>query len=161
MPISARFLRTSAEKKKRGADVGREKGANGLATRHRRRLLLNQEEEKELAMRPALPWHIPLHGRYAQTHTIPSKAKRLPRSASPTLKLDEACARHLRPLPQQVSGPKSSSAQILHALQSIVKCHNRVFEVLFPQFQSRSMSSQNVVFALWVVIPCSTKSLQF
>ena len=46
---------------------------------------------------------------------------------------------------------KSSSARILHALQSFVQCHNWVFEVLFPQFQPRLISSQNVVFSLWVI----------
>ena len=43
------------------ADVGIEERAEGPTARHRYRLLLNQEE-KELAMRPVLPWHIPLHG---------------------------------------------------------------------------------------------------
>ena len=58
---SSHFLRTSAEK--------RRKRTEGLTVRRIRRLLLNQEE-KELAMRPILPWHFPFHLRCAQTHTI-------------------------------------------------------------------------------------------
>ena len=46
--------------------------------------------------------------------------------------------------------------RILHALQSFVQCHDRDFEVFFPQFQSRFISSQNVVFALWVITILST-----
>ena len=42
-------------------------------------------------------------------------------------------------------------ARILHALQGYVQSQNRVFEVLFPQFQSRFMSSYDVVFEFWVV----------
>ena len=49
----------------------------------------------------------------------------------------------------QVSGQNSSQARILHALQRFVQCHNRVFEVLFRQFQSRFISSLNDVFAFW------------
>ena len=41
-----------------------------------------------------------------------------------------------------------SMCRILHALQRFAQCHNRVFEVLFPQIQSRF---QKVVFALWVI----------
>ena len=37
---------------------------------HSHQLLL-YEEEKELAMRPILPWNGPLHGRCAQTHAVP------------------------------------------------------------------------------------------
>ena len=58
--ISAHFLRTSAEKREVRMSAAK-KGLKSLATRHRRRLLLNQEET-ELVMRPVLPWHIPLHG---------------------------------------------------------------------------------------------------
>ena len=48
----------------KGADVSIEEGAEGLTSRHHPRLLLNQEE-KELAVRPVLSWHIPLDGRCA------------------------------------------------------------------------------------------------
>ena len=51
----------------------------------------------------------------------------------------------------RISVQKSSLARILHALQNFVQCHNRVFEVLLPQFQSRLISSQNVIFAFWVI----------
>ena len=52
-----------------GADVSVDERAEVLTARHYRRLLLNQEET-ELAARPVLSWHIPLHGRCAQTHTV-------------------------------------------------------------------------------------------
>ena len=42
-------------------------------------------------------------------------------------------------------------APILHALQSVVQCHHHIFQMLFPQFQSRFISSQNAVFAFWVM----------
>ena len=74
--MSARFLRTSPEKEG-GTDVSIEEGTEGLTDRHRRRLLLNQEE-KELAMRPVHPWHIPLHGRCAYTHTLSIGSKQGP-----------------------------------------------------------------------------------
>ena len=45
----------------RRPDVSSEEEAQSLSTWHRRRLLLHQEE-KELATRPVLPWHVPLHG---------------------------------------------------------------------------------------------------
>ena len=54
--MSAHFLRT-AEK---STDVSIEDGIEGLTDWPRCRLLLNQEE-KELAMRPVLSWHFPLH----------------------------------------------------------------------------------------------------
>ena len=37
---------------------------------------------------------------------------------------------------------RSSAVRLFHALQGFVQCHIWVFEVLFPQFQSRSISSQ-------------------
>ena len=43
-----------------------------------------------------------------------------------------------------------SLARILRALQGFVQSHNWVFQVLFPQFQSR-FSSHNVVFAFLVI----------
>ena len=42
-------------------------------------------------------------------------------------------------------------ARILHALQSCVRCHHHIFQMLFPQFQSCFISSQNAVFAFWVM----------
>ena len=54
---------------------------------------------------------------------------------------------------------KTSLARLLHALQIFVQCHNRVFEVLFPQFQSRFLffprwclcvrSHKNPLSCLW------------
>ena len=62
MAVSA--LLEDISREEGSADVSIDEGAEGLAARHRRRLLLNQEE-KELAKRPVLSWHIPLHGRCA------------------------------------------------------------------------------------------------
>ena len=42
---------------------------------------------------------------------------------------------------------RPSAVRFCNALRGFVQCRNWVFEVLFPQFQSRSISSQNVVFA--------------
>ena len=42
-------------------------------------------------------------------------------------------------------------ARILHALQSCVRCHHYIFQMLFQQFQSCFISSQNGVFAFWVM----------
>ena len=81
--ISTHFLRTSAEKG--GADVCIEEGSE--RSHQRQRWLLLNQEEKELAVRPVLPCHIPLHGRCAQTPTIPwiqGGPNAPPRSASPT-----------------------------------------------------------------------------
>ena len=61
----------------------------------------------------------------------PSRAKRPPRSASPT----------------DFGGSLRRPLEI-----------DRVFEVLFPQFQSRVTSSQNVVFVLWATKILSTIS---
>ena len=51
------------------ADARVDERAEGLIVRRNRLLLLNQEE-KELVMRPVLPWHVPVHGCCAQTHTM-------------------------------------------------------------------------------------------
>ena len=60
--VTRRYARTSSGLQQRGGtNVCLEEGAEGFTTRHRRRLLLDQEEKK-LAMRPVLPWHNPLHG---------------------------------------------------------------------------------------------------
>ena len=50
---------------KESADARIDERAKSLTVRRNRRLLLNQEE-KERAMRPVLPWHVPFHGRCAQ-----------------------------------------------------------------------------------------------
>ena len=59
-----RTLLEDISREKEGTDASIEEGTEGLTVRRNRRLLLNQEE-KELAMRPVLPWYIPLHGRCA------------------------------------------------------------------------------------------------
>ena len=52
--MSAHFLRTS-EEKHREADARIDERTKG-------RLLLLNQEEKELAVRPVLPWPVPFHG---------------------------------------------------------------------------------------------------
>ena len=64
---------------------------------------------------------------------------------------DRGCDRNWKLIPW-------ASIRILHAPQSFVQCHHWIFEVLFPQFQSRFVSSQNVVLALWVIKILSTIS---
>ena len=81
--MSAQFLRRSAEKR-RSTDVSIEEWTGGLTARHRRQLLLNQEE-KELAMRPELPWHFHSMDLCANTHypSDPSGANALPNRPFP------------------------------------------------------------------------------
>ena len=82
---SAHFLVTSAMKKE-GVDVSREEGAKGLATQHRRLLVLHQDEKSSRhAAHTSLPHSTPLM-LCVNTHypTGPRRAKRPPRSASPT-----------------------------------------------------------------------------
>ena len=79
MAMSARFLRTSAEKRG-SADVSSEEGAEGLATRHYRRLLLNRHAART-SLAHSTPRMLCVNTHYP---TGPSWAKRPPRSASPT-----------------------------------------------------------------------------
>ena len=110
---TAHFLRTSAEKRA-STDVSIEEGAERLTDPHRRPILLNREE-KELAMRPVLPWHIPLHGGCAQTHTIHRiqiGPNALPDRLFPQT-LEEANARHCETPFRQALGPRPL-IQIFH-----------------------------------------------
>ena len=139
-PIRAHDLTVSAEK------TGPE--FDQLTEDHR---LFVQNEEEELTMRPTLSWNVPMRGCCVQTHAVP----RVQTGPHP---FSHKGLFHISgTMPRQISGQKSSFARILHARQSFLQCHNRVFEVLLPQFQSRLISSQNVVFAFWVIkilLPC-------
>ena len=64
-----RALLEDISREKGGADVSIGDGAEGLTTRHHCRLPLNREE-KELAVRPVRPWHIPLRGYAVRKHTL-------------------------------------------------------------------------------------------
>ena len=124
--------------------------------------LFLQEEEEELTMRPTLPWRrfnawmlcVNAHRFMDSTRVKPFPTKVCPTSLAPCL--SPPGHKPLKTTFTTRLGPKSSLARILHALQSFVQCHDRVLEVFFPQFQSRFFSSQNVVFAFWVVKILST-----
>ena len=131
---STRFLKTSTEKKG-GTDVSIEEGAEGLTARHRRRLLLNQEA-KEVARRPVLPWHIPLLLGCAQTptiHRIPFGPNALPYRLLPQT-LKEANSGNWRTVPPQNLEPKNTpctnSPRTSNALSSATI---GIFEVLFTK----------------------------
>ena len=113
-------------------------------------------------MRPILRWNVPMRGGCAQTHAVPRiqmGANTFPQRFCPT-----SLAPCLSPLGRKplkttsATGltPKNQLSTNSPHTQSFVQCHNRVFEVLFPQFQSLLTSSQNVVFAFWVTnfLPC-------
>ena len=78
-----RALLEDISREKGSANVSSEEGAKGLATRHRRRLFLHQEERGCHAARTSLAHSTPrmlcVNTRYP---TGQSRAKRLPRSAS-------------------------------------------------------------------------------
>ena len=114
-------------------DVGIEDRAEGLTALPRCPLLLNQKgKEKELAMRPALPWHIPLHGLCAQTHTIHRiqvGPNALPNQLFPQL--------WRKPTPAIARDPSTMQRpliRIFHTIQGFVQCHNWIFEVLFTKY---------------------------
>ena len=118
--VCAHFLRTSAEKK--GARMSAEQGQKSrfLASspappeprrraRHASRTSLAHSTRRMLCVNTHNP-------------TGPSRAKR------------DVCASHCRRLSQEGLGPTNSRTRILNTFQRSVQCHDRAFEVLFPQF---------------------------
>ena len=114
-------------------------------------------------MRSILLWDIPMRGSCAQTHTVQGSKK--------SLTLSHKGLSHIFGSMPEPTGPqaiKSNSTTSLEPKVSLnndyqptsrlVQRHNWVFEVLFPQFQSRFISSQNVVLALWVIKNLTTIS---
>ena len=118
--------------------------------------------KKELTTRPVLPWHIPMHGDCSQTHAlsrIQIEPNALPDRLHPQNVGERLCLHHCEASFHQLEptlSHRSSAVRLFQALQGFVQSHNWVFEVLFPQFQSRFISSQNVVFAFWVIKILST-----
>ena len=109
-----RTLLEDIHREESGTDVSIEEGTGSLTVRHNRRLLLNQEE-KDLAVRPVLSWHLPLHGRCAQAHTIlrvQEGPNTLPDRLVPQT-LEEASARHYETPFGQALGPRTL-IQIFH-----------------------------------------------
>ena len=142
MAISAHFLRTSAEKK--GVRMSAVKKRLKVSPRGIVAGSFLIKKKKSSPCGPYFPGTFHSMGAVLKyTHTIPRVQvgpNVLPDRLLPqTLKVD--CASHWRPHPPQGLGPRNTLARTLHALQRFIQCHNRVFEVLFPQFQSRFLSS--------------------
>ena len=97
---------------------------------------------------PKLPWDVPMRGLCAQTHTVHvlKRAKPFLTKVCPT-----TLAPYLNPLGRRsfttASSQQSALIQILHALQMCVQRCDLVFEMFFPQLQSRLIPSQDVVFS--------------
>ena len=112
--ISAHCIRTSAEKKgmrmsalMKGLKVSLPGATAGS---------FSNQKEKELAVWPALPLHIP------------------PNRLSPQT-LEEASASHCKTLLPPTTRPRPPK-RIFHTLQGFVQCHIWIFEVLFPKCSS-------------------------
>ena len=106
--------------------------------------LLSDKEEKELAMRPILPWSVPTCGRCAQAHTVlqvHARPNAFPKRPFPHLLQNlgsHTTAGHcnVSDFPRDVSNQWPTSVGVLQALQRFVQGYDWVFELLFTQLQA-------------------------
>ena len=113
--------------------------------------LLHCKEEKELAVRPTLPWNVPMRGCCAQAHAVPRVQVRPDASQNGPSHI--FCKMPYPPnrSPLQFAwlvpitlSQRSNLKRIYWALQSFVQDYDWVLAVLFPQLQSCLFPSQNV-----------------
>ena len=131
------------------------------------RLLLDKEEE-ELALRPILPWNVPISGSCAQAHTasrVQAKPDAFTKRHFSTSFAKSWCPHSCRPLhsrdfPRETSCQRLSLIGILQALQRYVQGYDWVFEVrLSPVLACLHCPKGLLIFdshmVFWLLLPYS------